>query len=92
MDTTQLEKTVLSCFFKDPNLLKDIHLLEEEDFLVLEHKRTFANLKEFSKKGIVLDLVTYTSNFKQENIIYLTELIAQINAKSVNFPDYCKQL
>ncbi|WP_347450723.1 replicative DNA helicase [Acetoanaerobium noterae] len=92
MDTTQLEKTVLSCFFKDPNLLKDIHLLEEEDFLVLEHKRTFANLKEFSKKGIVLDLVTYTTNFKQENIVYLTEVIAQINAKSVNFTDYCKQL
>ena len=82
MDTTQLEKTVLSCFFMDPNLLKDIDLLEEDDFLVDVHKRTFANLKEFSKKNIVLDFITYTSCFKDEDVVYLTSLIAQVNAKS----------
>ena len=92
MDTTQLEKTVLSCFFMDPNLLKDIDLLDEDDFLSDVHKRTFANLKEFAKKNLVLDLITYTTSFKSENVVYLTNLIAQVNAKSSNFADYCKQL
>ena len=92
MDTTQLEKTVLSCFFMDPNLLKDIDLLDEDDFLSDVHKRTFANLKEFAKKNLVLDLITYTTSFKSENVVYLTNLIAQVNAKSSNFTDYCRQL
>lgn len=92
MDTTQLEKTVLSCFFVDPNLIKDINLISEDDFIVREHKKTFSNLKKFSKKGIALDLITYTSQFKDENVIYITDLVAQVNARSSNFTDYCKQL
>ena len=67
MNTVQLEKTVLSCFFVDPNLLKDIHLLNDSDFVAIEHQKTFANLKTFAKTGLVLDLITYTSQFRDDN-------------------------
>ena len=92
MEAVQLERSILACFFLDQSFLKDIDILNEDDFTVNEHRKTFANLKSFAKTGLILDLVTYTSQFRDEKIIYLSHLVSQVNASSKHFYDYCKQL
>ena len=92
LDSLKLEQSILGCIFRDTNLLQDIDTLHTDSFSSDKHRKTLYNLKKFSKKGIDLDLVAYTTEFPDENVVYLTGLISNYEAVTKNFGTYCKQL
>lgn len=74
------EQSVLGAVFLDPNVLDDIHFLEDRDFLDHKHQQIFRVMKWLDQRNKPVDIVTVTEMYVKHNranelsVSYLTEL------------------
>lgn len=74
------EQSVLGSVFLDPNVLDDIHFLEDRDFLDVRHQQIFRVMRWLDERSKPVDLTTVTDLYVRHNraneisVVYLTEL------------------
>lgn len=79
-ETINAEQSVLGAIFLDPNVLDDIHFLEDRDFLDVRHQQIYRVIKWLDQRSKPVDVTTVAEMYLQHNkaselsISYLTEL------------------
>lgn len=74
------EQSVLGSVFLDPNVLDDVHFLEDRDFLDNRHQQIFRVMKWLDQRNKPVDLTTVTELYVQHNrasevdVVYMTDM------------------
>lgn len=100
-NSIETEQTLLGCIMNDTSKFIEIDdLLEESDFYLSKHKKTYRAIKELINKGNQVDLITLIEYLKTKNELmesggpsYLTELsTAAINYSNImNYAEIIKE-
>ncbi|MBO1003143.1 replicative DNA helicase [Pseudogracilibacillus auburnensis] len=78
------EQSVLGAVFLDPNVLDDIHFLEDRDFLDQRHQQIYRVMRWLDQKNKPVDLTTVTELYVQHNradqvsVVYLTDMATSV--------------
>lgn len=87
-ETSDAEQSVLGAIFLDPNVLDDIHFLEDRDFLDARHQQIFRVIKWLDQRSKPIDITTVAEMYIQHNrsselsISYITQLAAGVPTTS----------
>lgn len=83
-ETTDAEQSVLGAIFLDPNVLDDIHFLEDRDFLDIRHQQIFRVCKWLDQRSKPIDVTTVAELYMEHNrtselsLSYIAELAAGV--------------
>src|SRR5690625_3788665 len=83
-NTVHAEQSVLGAVFLDPNVLDDIHFLEDRDFIDSRHQQIYRVMRWLDQRNKPIDLVTVTELYVQHNradevsVTYLTDLASSV--------------
>lgn len=100
-NSIETEQTLLGCIINDTSKFIEIDdLLDESDFYLSKHKKTYRAIKELINKGNQVDLITLIEQLKETNELmecggpsYLTELsTSAINySNTMNYAEIIKE-
>lgn len=88
VDNLAAEQSVLGAVFLDPNVLDDIHFLEDRDFLDHRHQQIFRVMQWLDKRDKPVDITTVTDLYVQNNranevsVTYMTDLAVSVPSTS----------
>ncbi|PIC80525.1 DNA helicase [Sporosarcina sp. P18a] len=87
-EMSDAEQSVLGAIFLDPNVLDDIHFIEDRDFLDVRHQQIFRVVKWLDQRSKPIDVTTVAEMYIQHNrksdlsISYITQLAAGVPTTS----------
>lgn len=87
-ETSDAEQSVLGAIFLDPNVLDEIHFLEDRDFLNVSHQQIFRVIKWLDQRSKPIDLTTVAELYMQHNrsselsISYITQIATGVPSTS----------
>ena len=100
-NSIETEQTLLGCIINDTSKFIEIDdLLDESDFYLSKHKKTYRAIKELINKGNQVDLITLIEQLRETNELmecggpsYLTELsTSAINySNTMNYAEIIKE-